>query len=104
MLEIKNLYSGYDEKDILKDINLTTYDKDIENQDIIVMCSDGVLDSNVEYKNKELWVKYVLEDIETTNSQKIADLILNEAVDNSYGIAKDDMSVITCKFIKSENL
>ena len=89
---------------ILKDINLTIYDKDIENQDIIVMCSDGILDSNVEYKNKELWVKYVLEDIETTNSQKIADLILNEAVDNSYGIAKDDMSVITCKFIKSENL
>ena len=35
---------------------------------------------------------------------EIADLILNEAVDNSYGIAKDDMSVITCKFIKSENL
>ena len=68
------------------------------------MCSDGILDSNVEYKNKELWVKYVLEDIETTNSQKIADLILNEAVDNSYGIAKDDMSVITCKFVKAENL
>ena len=104
LLEIKHLYKSFDKLDILKDINLTTYDKDIENQDIIVMCSDGILDSNVEYKNKELWVKYVLEDIETTNSQKIADLILNEAVDNSYGIAKDDMSVITCKFIKSENL
>ena len=83
---------------ILKDISLTTYDKDIEEQDILVMCSDGILDSNVEYKNKELWVKYVLEDIETTNCQKIADLILNEAVDNSYGIAKDDMSIIVCKF------
>ena len=82
---------------ILKDINLTTYDKDIDNQDILVMCSDGILDSNVEYKNKELWVKYVLEDIETTNSQKIADLILNEAIDNNYGIAKDDMSIIVCK-------
>ena len=85
---------------ILKDINLTTYDKDIEEQDILVMCSDGILDSNVEYKNKELWVKYVLEDIETTNCQKIADLILNEAVDNSYGIAKDDMSIMVCKFVK----
>ena len=82
---------------ILKDINLTTYDKDIDNQDILVMCSDGILDSNVEYKNKELWVKYMLEDIETTNSQKIADLILNEAIDNNYGIAKDDMSIIVCK-------
>ena len=84
---------------ILKDINLTTYDKDIEDQDTLVICSDGILDSNVEYKNKELWVKYMLEDIETTNCQKIADLILNEAIDNSYGIAKDDMSIIVCKFI-----
>ncbi len=85
---------------ILNNINLTTYDKDVENQDIFVMCSDGILDANVEYKNKELWVKYVLEDIETTNCQKIADLILNEAVDNSYGIAKDDMSVIVTKLVK----
>ena len=84
---------------ILNNINLTTYDKDIENQDILVMCSDGILDANVEYKNKELWVKYMLEDIETTNCQKIADLLLNEAVDNSYGIAKDDMSVIVCKLV-----
>lgn len=87
---------------ILKDINLTTYDKDIEDQDILVMCSDGILDANIEYKNKELWVKYMLEDIETTNCQKIADVILNEAVDNSYGIAKDDMSIIVCKLVKQE--
>ena len=86
---------------ILKDINL--YDKDIENQDIFVMCSDGILDANVEYKNKELWVKYLLEDIETTSVQKIADLILNEAVDNSYGVTKDDMSLIVCKLILNKN-
>ena len=85
---------------ILKDINLTTYDKDIENQDIIVLCTDGIIDSNVEYKNKELWVKYILEDIETDNCQKISDLIINEAVDNNYGIAKDDMSIIVCKLTK----
>ena len=85
---------------ILNNINLTTYDKDIENEDIVVMCSDGILDSNVEYKNKELWVKYLLEDIETNNCQKIADLIINESVDNYYGIAKDDMSIMVCKLIK----
>ena len=84
---------------ILKDINLTAYDKDIEDQDIILMCSDGILDANIEYKNIELWLKYILEDIETTNSQKIADIILNEAIDNNYGVAKDDMSLIVCKLI-----
>ncbi|MCI8273133.1 MAG: SpoIIE family protein phosphatase [Clostridia bacterium] len=85
---------------ILKEINLTTYDADIKDQDILIMCSDGIIDSNIEYKNKELWVKYILEDIEATDCQKIADIILNEAIDNNYGIAKDDMSIISCKLIK----
>lgn len=86
---------------ILEDINLTTYDKDIENDDIVVMISDGILDSNIEFKNKELWVKYLLEDMETTNCQKIADIILNEAIDNNYGVLKDDMSIFVYKFVKS---
>ena len=85
---------------ILKQIDSTVYDRDIDSNDILLMCSDGILDSNVEYKNKELWVKYILEDIETDNTQKIADLILNEAIDNNFGLAKDDMSVLVCKFIK----
>lgn len=78
---------------------LETFDRDITAGEIMIMCTDGILDSNVEYKNKELWIKYLLEDIETTNTKKIADLLLNEAVDNSYGVAKDDMSVVVCKFL-----
>ena len=81
----------------LEEIKLTTYDKDLESGDIFLMCSDGVLDSNVEYKNKELWLRYLLEDMEPQNPQKMADIILQEAVDNNYGINKDDMSVIVCQ-------
>lgn len=80
----------------VEEIKLTTYDKDVERGDIFLMCSDGILDSNVEYKNKELWLKYLLEDMEPQNSQKMADIILREAIDNNYGINKDDMSVIVC--------
>lgn len=83
---------------ILEESKLETFDKDITDGEIVVLCSDGILDSNVEYKNKELWIKYLLEDIETTNTQKIANLILEESVDNNYGIAKDDMSVVAFKF------
>ena len=36
---------------------------------------------------------------ETEDAQKIADLILNEAIDNNFGVAKDDMSVIVCRFL-----
>ena len=88
---------------IVEESKIQTFDKDIEQGEIIVLCSDGILDSNVEYKNKELWIKYLLEDIETTNTQKIANLILEEAIDNNYGVAKDDMSVLVCKFRKKEN-
>ena len=85
---------------IVPNAGLQVYDRDVDSGEILLMCSDGVLDSNVEYKNKELWLRYVLEDIETTNTKKIADLVLNEAIDNCYGVAKDDMSVLVCRFLR----
>ena len=88
---------------IIDENNVQTFDRDISSGDIMLMCSDGILDSNIEYKNKELWIKYLLEDIETNNTQKIADLVLNEAIDNNYGTPKDDMSIIVCKFMKKED-
>lgn len=88
---------------IMDETDIQTFDKDICSGDIMIMCTDGILDSNVEYKNKELWLKYMLEDIETNNTQKIADLILNESIDNNYGIPKDDMSIMVCKFMKKED-
>ena len=87
---------------IINNANLQSFDRDISEGEIMLMCTDGILDSNVEYKNKELWIKYLLEDIETTNTKKIADLVLNEAIDNNYGVAKDDMSVVVCKFLNKE--
>ena len=85
---------------ILNNIDLVVYDRDLEDGEIIVMCTDGIVESNKEYTNKEIWVKNLLEDIETENVQKIADIILKEAVDNNYGKAEDDMSVIVIKVKK----
>ncbi len=85
---------------ILENISLVVYDKDIEDSNILVMCSDGIMESNAEYKNKELWVRDILESIETDNVQKIADIITKEAIDNGYGITKDDMTIIVARFIK----
>lgn len=87
---------------IVGENNIQTFDKDISSGDIMLMCSDGILDANIEYKNKELWIKYILEDIETTNTKKIANLVLNEAIDNNFGVIKDDMTIIVCKFRKKE--
>lgn len=86
---------------ILNNIELKISDRDVEKNEILVMCSDGIAESNEEYENKELWLKYLLEQMETDNVQKMADIILAEAIDNNYGIPKDDMTVIVCKIEKN---
>lgn len=85
---------------IINNISVDTYDKDLENGDIVVICSDGIIESNKEYANKELWVKYLLEEIQTDSPERIADIILHEAIDNDFGKARDDMSVIAFKVNK----
>ena len=72
----------------------------IEEDDILLMCSDGVLESKNE--TKEDWIERFLKNINTNNVQKLADYILAEAIDNSYGVAKDDMTVIVCKIVKKK--
>ncbi len=83
---------------IANHIDLQTETLEIQDGDIIVMCTDGVLDSknNIEPE----WIKNFLNNINTNNVQKIADLIIAEAIDNNYGTVKDDMTVIVSKIIK----
>ena len=95
MLKAMTLPTG-----ILSDVDLVVYDYDLQDGDILVMCTDGVIDSNKEYVNKHLWLKYLLEDIESNDAQKIADIIIGEAIDNDFGSQKDDMSVIVAKITK----
>lgn len=85
---------------LIDNIELVVYDKDLEDGDIIVMCSDGILESAAEYQNKEIWLKSLLEELITDNPQKIADILLQEAIDNGYGVAKDDMTVVVAKVSK----
>ena len=85
---------------IVSDISVDTYDTDLADGDIVVICSDGIIESNKEYANKELWIKYLLEEIQTDSPERIADIILHEAIDNDFGKAKDDMTVIAFKVNK----
>ena len=87
---------------ILNNIDLVEYEYDLQDGDIVVMCSDGIINSNKEYINKELWIQEALEEIDSEDAQRIADLILRESIDNDFGKEKDDMTVIAYKIKKSK--
>lgn len=85
---------------IVNDVEFENYEKDLKEGDIIVMCTDGITESNEDFQNKELWLKYFIEELQTEDVQQIADLIISEAIDNDYGKEKDDMTVIVAKVSK----
>ena len=71
---------------------------DVSEGDIIIMCSDGLLETQDVVKKD--WMEEYIKNISTTNVQKVADLIVAEAIDKSFGIARDDMTVIIAKVVK----
>ena len=72
----------------------------VSDGDIIIMCSDGLLENQNELDKD--WIEEFLRNINTTNVQKIADLIVAEAIDKNFGVAKDDITVIIAKVIKKK--
>ena len=86
---------------ILNNVDFTVFDRKIEEGDIIIMCSDGIIESNQEAIDDKWFIK-ILKNINTNNVQRMADIILNEAIDNNYGIAKDDMTVMVIKVNKKK--
>ena len=76
---------------------------DLREDTIIVMCSDGIIQSTKEYITKDLWIQFYLEDTNLKDAQEIADQILKLAIHNSDGKPQDDMTVIVASLSKNKN-
>ncbi len=72
-------------------------DKKIQNGDIILMLSDGIVDYDKENAGKLNWIVDYLENCDVKNSKEIADGLVEEAIKLSGGKAKDDMTAIASK-------
>lgn len=92
-IELNNLPVG-----IIDNLELQTNTISVNNGDIYVMCTDGVLETKDD--TKDGWLEKFLKNVSTNNVQKLADLILAEAIDNNFGIAQDDMTVIVSRIVK----
>ena len=86
---------------IIENIDIDLCDKKLEEGDLLIMVTDGIIDSNKELN--ENWIKELLENTDIDNPQRLADVIVQESVDNTYGIAKDDMTVVVSRINQNIN-
>lgn len=82
---------------ILQDIEIELIDTSAQAGDIMIMMTDGVFDAPGPAVNKEIWMKRLIQEIETENPQQIADLLLETVIHYSGGRIDDDMTVVVTK-------
>lgn len=87
---------------ILEDFDVEPVSELLKDGDILVMISDGVLETTNVNENKEVWLKHVLKRLETKDPQAIADIVLEEVIRSNSGAILDDMTVLVTKIEKSK--
>jgi stage II sporulation protein E len=85
---------------ILDNVDVELTKKKLEDEDIIVMVSDGVLDSKKDSVKKEDWIIEKLEKTAINNPQDLAEYLINVAKENNKGVLEDDMTVVVTKIIE----
>ncbi|RPF51215.1 stage II sporulation protein E [Aquisalibacillus elongatus] len=87
---------------ILDDFDIDPVNESLKDGDILVMFSDGMLETTRHEENREIWLKRKLKEIETSDPQEMADLILEEVIRSNDGRILDDMTVLVTRVEKSK--
>ena len=78
---------------VLEQVEFDTCERKLYHGDIIVMVSDGVLDS-ILFENKETYLADLIANADTNNAQKMADMIMQEIVSMQRGQMRDDSTIL----------
>ncbi|WP_339060684.1 stage II sporulation protein E [Tepidibacillus marianensis] len=92
MISANNLPVG-----ILQEIDIDSVDQDLQPGDLLIMMTDGIYDSATQAVNKEIWMKRMIQEIETNIPQEFADLLLEKVIRSLQGDIDDDMTVVVAK-------
>ncbi|AXF56605.1 stage II sporulation protein E [Salicibibacter kimchii] len=91
-IEAGNLPMG-----IVSEANFEMKQERLQDEDLLVMMSDGLFDGARWIENKEWWMKRLIREIESEDPQIIADVLLEEVIRMSEGSIADDMTVVVAK-------
>ncbi len=81
---------------ILEEIKPSIFKLSLSSGNMLVLCSDGVVDS---FENIESFANYV-NNVASFNPQEVAETILNRAIKNNSDAPKDDMTVLVLKIFE----
>lgn len=85
---------------ILQDIEVDLVSVQMQPGDILIMMTDGIFDAPGYAVNKELWMKRIVGEIDTTSPQEFADCLLERIVRQQQGEIADDMTVVVARVEK----
>ncbi|HEX3032416.1 MAG TPA: SpoIIE family protein phosphatase [Bacillota bacterium] len=86
---------------ILQQVDPDIVRQEVEPGDLLVLMSDGLLESATDRLDKEQWVIDVLVGCRTADPQNLADYLINKGRQNSGNCVPDDMTVIVVKVIEN---
>lgn len=91
---------------IIEDIEVATIVRTLEPGDLLVMVTDGVLDSYKGSGDREEWLAGILSDVTDMEPQEVAELFLKLAQTGAGGVARapDDMTVLVARVEKQRYL
>lgn len=82
---------------IVGDIDTSVVSKQLYEGDIIVMVTDGVIDSTGNIIRNEKWLSDLIRKNRNQNPKKLSQLILDKAKENSHNTVRDDMTVLVAE-------
>ncbi len=85
---------------ILNSVDLERTVVQLQPGDLIIMVTDGVIDSKIEQVGKEDWMIRALRQVEVVGPEALGEYLMNLARINQNGISRDDMTVIVLQFME----
>ncbi|GAB2564373.1 stage II sporulation protein E [Gracilibacillus alcaliphilus] len=91
-VEASNLPIG-----IIQEVDVDVVSAQLQAGDFLVMMSDGILEGPKHIDNVDEWMEQKLLDMETSDPQEMADILLEEVVRTQGGEIGDDMTVLVAE-------
>lgn len=88
---------------ILNTVDVERTSMQLQPGDLVIMVTDGIVDSKPDQDGKEDWMVRALRQVEVVGPEALGEYLLNLAKINQDGEAKDDMTVIILQVLEKES-